>query len=57
VFGARIALVNLSWLPLIFVSGALADVFGPAILIGIAGAVTLATALIGTRVRAVYEVA
>ena len=57
VFGARIALVNLSWLPLIFVSGALADVFGPALLIGIAGAVTLVTALIGTRVRAVYEVA
>ena len=54
---ARIALVNLSWLPLIFVSGALADVFGPALLIGVAGAVTLVTALIGTRVRAVYEVA
>jgi MFS family permease len=57
VFGARIALVNLSWLPLIFVSGALADVFGPAILIGVAGALTLATALIGTRFRAVYDVA
>jgi hypothetical protein len=42
---------------LIFVSGALADVFGPAVLIGIAGALTLTTALIGTRVRAVYDVA
>ena len=57
VFGARIALTNLSWLPLIFLSGALADVYGPALLIGIAGAVTLTTALIGSRIRAVYEVA
>lgn len=57
VFGARIALVNLSWLPLIFVSGALADLVGPPLLIGVAGAVTLATALVGTRVRQVYEVA
>jgi MFS family permease len=57
VFGARIALVNLSWLPLIFVSGALADVFGPALLIAVGGAVTLAVALVGSRVRVVYEVA
>ena len=57
VFGARIALTNLSWLPLIFVSGALADVFGPAPLIGIAGAITLVTALVGSRIRSVYEVA
>jgi len=57
VFGARIALTNLSWLPLIFVSGALADVFGPALLIGIAGAITLVTALVGSRIRSVYEVA
>jgi MFS family permease len=57
VFGARIALTNLSWLPLIFISGVLADVFNPALLIGVAGAVTLAVALVGTRVRAVYEVA
>ena len=57
VFGARIALTNLSWLPLIFVSGALADLFGPALLIGIAGAITLVTALVGSRIRSVYEVA
>jgi MFS family permease len=57
VFGARIALTNLSWLPLIFVGGALADVFGPALLIGLAGAVTLVTALAGSRVRAVVDVA
>jgi MFS family permease len=57
VFGARIALTNLSWLPLIFVSGALADLFGPALLIAVAGAVTLAAAVVGSRVRAVFEVA
>jgi MFS family permease len=57
VFGARIALTNLSWLPLIFVGGALADVFGPALLIAVAGLVTLAAALVGSRLRAVYDVA
>jgi hypothetical protein len=57
VFGARIALTNLSWLPLIFVGGALADVFGPATLIAVAGAATLAAALVGSRVRQIYDVA
>ena len=57
VFGARIALTNLSWLPLIFISGLLADVFNPGLLIAVAGAVTLGVALVGTRVRSVYEVA
>ena len=57
VFGARIALTNLSWLPLIFVGGALADIFGPALLIGLAGAATLIAGLVGSRVRAVFEVA
>ena len=57
VFGARIAITNLSWLPIIFVSGTLADVVGPAPLIGIAGGVTLATALFAARfVPAVSEV-
>ncbi|HEV8535809.1 MAG TPA: MFS transporter [Candidatus Limnocylindria bacterium] len=57
VLGARIALVNLSWLPLIVLSGILADAFGPALVIAIAGAITLGAALIGTRLRAVYDVA
>ncbi len=56
VFGARIALTNLSWLPLIFIGGALADVFGPALLIAVAGSVTFAAALVGSRLRAVYDV-
>jgi MFS family permease len=57
VFGARIALTNLSWLPLIFAGGALADVFGPALLIATAGVVTLVAALVGSRVRGVFDVA
>lgn len=58
VFGARIALLNLTWLPIILVSGALADRIDSGILIGIAGAVTLGTALFAARfVPAVSEVA
>jgi len=57
VFGARIALSNLSWLPIILVSGLLADAIGPEILIAVAGALTVATALAATRVRAIYDVA
>jgi len=49
VFGARIAITNLSWLPIIVVSGVMADVVGPAQLIAIAGAVTFATALFTAR--------
>ena len=58
VFGARIALLNLSWLPIIVISGALADRVDAGVLIGAAGAVTLATALFAARfVPAVSEVA
>jgi MFS transporter, DHA3 family, macrolide efflux protein len=58
VFGARIALLNLSWLPIILVSGALADRLDAGLLIGVAGAVTLGTALFAARfVPAVSEVA
>jgi MFS family permease len=58
VFGARIALLNLSWLPIILVSGALADRVDAGILVGVAGAVTLATAVFAARfVPAVSEVA
>ena len=56
VFGARIALSNLSWLPIILVSGVLADAVGPEILIAVAGGLTLTTALVATRVRAIYDV-
>jgi MFS family permease len=58
VFGARIALLNLSWLPIIVISGALADRVDAALLIAVAGIVTLATALFAARfVPAVSEVA
>ena len=58
VFGARYALLNLSWLPIIVVSGALADRVDAGILIGVAGAVTLVTALFAARfLPAVSEVA
>ena len=56
VFGARIALLNLSWLPAIVLSGALADAVGVALLIAIAGAITLVTALIGAFIPIVRDV-
>jgi MFS family permease len=57
VFGARIALLNLSWLPVIVVSGALADRIDVGWLFIAAGAVTLGTALFAGRfVPAVSEV-
>ena len=58
VFGARIALLNLSWLPVILASGALADRVDVGWLFIAAGGVTLATALFAARfVPAVSEVA
>jgi MFS family permease len=57
VFGARIALLNLSWLPVIVLSGALADVVGVSLLIAVAGAITLVTALVGAFVPVVRDVA
>lgn len=58
VFGARAALLNLTWLPIIVVSGALADRVDAGLLIAIAGGVTLATALFAVRfVPEVSEVA
>ncbi|MDQ6872914.1 MAG: MFS transporter [Gemmatimonadota bacterium] len=57
VFGARIAMTNLSWLPIIFVSGTLADVWEPAPLIAAAGGMTLLTAVFAARfVPAVTDV-
>lgn len=49
VFGARIALLNLSWLPVIVVSGVLADRIDVGWLFVAAGAVTLTTALFAAR--------
>jgi MFS family permease len=57
VFGARIALLNLSWLPVIVVSGALADLVGVSLLIAVAGAITLVSAIVGTFVPIIRDVA
>ncbi|MEO8632372.1 MAG: MFS transporter [Chloroflexota bacterium] len=57
VFGARIALTNLSWLPLIFVSGVLGDAIGVHVLIAVAGLVTVATAVIASFIPAIRDVA
>lgn len=56
VFGTRIALLSLSWLPVIVVSGALADAVGVPLLIMIAGAVTLVSAFIGALIPIVRDV-
>jgi MFS family permease len=56
VFGARIALLNLSWLPVIIASGALADLASVPVLIAVAGGVTLACAIVGAFIPIVRDV-
>jgi MFS family permease len=56
VFGARIALLNLSWLPVIVASGALADLVSVPVLIAVAGVVTLACAIVGSFIPIVRDV-
>lgn len=57
VFGARIALLNLSWLPVIVLSGALADAVSIPLLIGVAGLLTIAGAVVGAFFPIVRDVA
>ncbi|HEY8786728.1 MAG TPA: MFS transporter [Candidatus Limnocylindria bacterium] len=57
VFGARIALLNLSWLPVIVASGALADLVSVPLLIAVAGVVTLVCATVGAFIPIVRDVA
>ncbi len=56
VFGARISLLSLSWLPIVLLAGALADHVDVSLLIGVAGAFTIVVALVATQIRAVAEV-
>ena len=56
VFGARIALTNLSWLPLVFVSGVLGDAIGVDVLIALAGLATVVTAAIAWFVPVIRNV-
>jgi hypothetical protein len=56
VFGARIALLNLSWLPVIVLTGALADAIGVPVLVAAAGLVTIGGAAIGALFPTVRDV-
>ena len=57
VFGARIAILNLSWLPVIVLSGALADAVSIPLLIGVAGLVTVVGAVVGAFIPIIRDVA
>ena len=56
VFGARIALTNLSWLPLVLVSGVLGDAIGVDVLIALAGLATVLTATVAWFLPVVRDV-
>jgi MFS family permease len=57
VFGTRIALLNLSWLPVIVLSGAAADAVGVSVLIFASGLVTVVSAVVGWFIPIVRDVA
>ncbi|MBA3377048.1 MAG: MFS transporter, partial [Actinobacteria bacterium] len=56
VFGARISLLSLSWLPIVLFAGGLADLMDASLLIGAAGAFTILVALVAARISAVRDV-
>jgi MFS family permease len=56
VFGARTALLHLTWLPIVVATGLLAEELDVRLLIGIAGAFTIVVALGGTLFRSVRDV-
>ena len=56
VYGARIALLNSSWLPVIFLGGFVADAIGVELLFAAGGAVAVAAALTGAFVPAIRDV-
>ncbi len=56
VFGARGALLNLTWLPIVLGIGALADVTSAALLIALSGALTVATALVAATMPSIRDV-
>jgi MFS family permease len=56
VFGARIALLNLTWLPIVIASGALADAVGVSLLIAVAGIATLVAAVVGALIPIIRDV-
>jgi hypothetical protein len=56
VFGARIALTNLSWLPIIFLGGVIGDAIGVDVFMLVAGLVTLTVAIVGAFVPVIRDV-
>lgn len=56
VFGARYALLNLSWLPVILMSASLAEVFTVQALLAVAGVFTILVAIVGSFFRSVRDV-
>jgi MFS family permease len=56
VFGARIALTNLSWVPAVFLGGVLGDSIGVELLLALAGGLTLATAMVGAFLPVIRDV-
>lgn len=56
VFGARIALTNLTWLVILVLGGLLADTISAEVVLVFAGLVTLATALVAVFVPAIRDV-
>lgn len=56
VFGARIAMTNLSWLPIIFLGGLIGDAIGVDRFLALAGAITLVTALGGALLASIRDV-
>jgi MFS family permease len=56
VFGARIALTNLSWLPIIFLGGVIGDAVGVDVFLAFAGLVTLAAALTAAFLPVIRDV-
>ena len=56
VAGARMALLNITWLPMFAISGALADHVDAGVLIAIAGGLTLTTAVVGAFLPAIRDV-
>lgn len=57
VFGARFALLSLTWLPVILISGLLAEVLTVQVIFLAAGVFTLVVALVGSLFRIVRDVA
>lgn len=56
VFGARMALLNLTWLPVVLVIGLLAESLDARVIIALAGAFTVGVALVGSLFESVRDV-